>query len=36
MRRYLPLALLLIPGGTFVLAAYVAWKVGPGTGPVAD
>lgn len=36
MRRYLPLALLLVPGGTFVLAAYFAWRVGPGQRRVDD
>ena len=36
MRRYLPFALLLLPGGTFVLAAYVAWRMGPGQGGVED
>jgi len=36
MRRYLPFALLFLPGGTFVLAAYVAWRMGPGQTRVDD
>jgi len=36
MRRYLPFALLLVPGGTFVLAALVAWRMGAGHGRVED